>query len=340
MNKRRLIGIALALCLAVSMLILPACQSQPDMVQLQFTTGTAPDFVGLGGWLEAISAQHSERIRISPTQLPSDEQSLMEGYAAPPEQAFFMALGWTYWGARWGQEPWTQQYDRLRLIGTLGSAANTLITSDENIKTTKDFAGKRFGALAGSITSQIFYNSLKLEGVEGDTYEGGYDTGYTDVRDGLADGCFSFMIGDPATGYEPDAFFQELIFAKKGKIWQAEWTHIEDYAKTYATADRSIVVPVHMPDGTTVNVTGRVNAALVMCTVAELPDDVAYELAKLTVEYIGEASDYVGPAKFLDAQSLVNNMPIRSEAEVSPGALRYYKEAGLWDKWPGPWDSR
>jgi TRAP-type uncharacterized transport system substrate-binding protein len=342
MTVKRWIVVAVAISLVVSMLLLPACQAQAETVDLQFTTGTAPDFVGLGGWLESITFQYSDRIRISPSQLPSDEQSLMEGYAKLPKDALFMALGWTYWGAKWGQPPWEQAYPKLRIIGTMGAAALTIITTDPDVKTTDDLAGKTFAALAGSVTSQILYNSLEVAGIRDqvNTYEGGYDTGYTDVRDGLADANFSFMIGDPSTGYEPDFFFQELIFAQQGRIYQADWLHIEDFAKKFATGDRGVRVPVHMPDGTTVNVLARLNSAMSVITTEGFPEDVGYELAKLMVENIGEAADFVGPAKFLDAQSLVNNMPIRSEAEVDPGALRYYKEVGLWDNWLGPWDSR
>lgn len=66
----------------------------------------------------------------------------------------------------------------------------------------------------------------------------------------------------------------------------------------------------------------------------EMPEEIQYEIAKTLIEKSADIAAHGGAAISMIPSVLVGGMPITSESEMAPGALKYYKESGIWAKYP------
>jgi TRAP transporter TAXI family solute receptor len=215
---------------------------------------------------------------------------------------------------------------RMMMLGTR-IAAGLLVARDTGIKTTRELKGKRvcldYGthyALAMGSRAALFGGGLTLEDVIA-VKANGVPEAMRKVLEGKADACYG-AIGVPA--------FRELEAARGARHLGIEntperWQEIHKIFHGY--------FPMHIEPkkpGQPVGVmepiwmVGR-NFSLV-CR-ADLPDDIVYATTKALYEHDAELGPFHPGLKDWAKERFVGTM---APAPYHAGAIRFYKEKGLW----------
>lgn len=236
-----------------------------------------------------------------------------------------------------GVGPYAGQADQARklsenvrvLFGFPGGTFHTIVWADGGIESWKDIAGKRvyIGPPAGAAGPQIV-NMIKVASgyEEGKDYEG-VKAPWGAAQQSFQDGQFDAYIAAAAVGQQS---LNELSLQREIRILgipedvvasEAWTTYLEDYAVD--TAD--------IPAGT---YSGQANGdddlqtavtTMMVATNTELPEEAAYKITKAYWDNLEEMK--AGNALM---RSIDPSRPFAGvNAPLHPGALRYYREAGI-----------
>lgn len=231
----------------------------------------------------------------------------------------------------------------MLLIGSCNASCNLFVTYDPNIKKGIDLKGKR---LSGFTKGSGAYNQMlkifpcfgiKLEDLA--KYDGLTPEAATAaLSDGLAD---VNLRPEPFVPGKPDVMtgvLAQLLAAPKPlyNIWLPK----EDYDKENAIKPITAFTWNQLPPGHYgKNWTGggfAMGISVALWCFSELSQDIQYELAKTLIEKTDMLASYGGAGASLLPAQIVGNIGktgITSEDEIAPGALKYYKESGLWAKY-------
>jgi TRAP-type uncharacterized transport system substrate-binding protein len=134
-------------------------------------------------------------------------------------------------------------------------------------------------------------------------------------------------------------FVEQLLVMTGGELYLVGWPH-DALSQAIARVgyDRPLVT---IPAGTLPTQTGPVEAIglvtpALMCH-EDADDDLIYEITKTLAENTHLFGDYYPGLAGITPENMVKLLPLNSEEEVHPGAIKYYEEAGLWPKY---WDER
>lgn len=235
--------------------------------------------------------------------------------------------------------------DRL-VICAMATAAQLMVTFDPNIKSGKDVIGKRVagwtrGSGAYSTLQATLFAEWGITEKDLKSYDGMELKAKTDaLSDGLVDAIHlsePFVLDKP-TLTSPN--LAELLTSPK-PLYNIPVTKQEAdafVAKMKASGDKSFLVPwkvlpaghysKNWPQGGT-----NIQYQIFWCY-KELPEEIQYEIAKTLIEKSDDIAAHGGAAALMVPSVLVGALPVASEAEVAPGALKYYKEKGIWTKYP------
>ena len=234
--------------------------------------------------------------------------------------------------AQEGKAPYKRAFKDLKAIGNLSENIQTLITFDKNIKTVNDLSGKKLGC--GPKPTVLGHNhaSVTTAGMEKpDSVKVSY-MAWGNLRDAIMDGSIDAMIlgvgTRPNPPYSPVAVYAEMV-ASRGVPTFIDLT--PEAVEKASKADGIPYQPVLLKAGTIAeNVPPRDIQAyhdiLGFYAFEQLPDDVAYTLARVLYEHCEELATYSAVAKGLWPALVVPTVP---NDQIHPGALRFYKEKGL-----------
>jgi hypothetical protein len=230
------------------------------------------------------------------------------------------------WAALHGEKNFTTKYTDIRSLFGMAPSVGTIV-AQKGITSIPDLKGKRFAVLPWA--SSWSYNELALALLQeyGLTKE---DVilieGRTSseqrkmMREGAADAAFiPGSIGIPP--------MRELATVRELSFPFVPDDKIESLSKR---ALHGIVKPLIMPAGTyrgqdrDVNVLAMASSIL---TRVDMPDDLIYELTKATWEYEDELLQLEGKSKKVALKYALTS----TQAPYHTGAIKYYKEKGLWD---------
>ncbi len=234
--------------------------------------------------------------------------------------------------AQEGKPPYKRAFTDLKAIGNLSENIQTLITFDKNIKTVNDLAGKKLGC--GPKPTVLGHNhaSITMAGMDKPESVKVSYMAWGNLRDSIMDGALDAMIlgvgTRPNPPYSPVAVYSEMV-ASRGVPTFLDITP-EAVAKA-AKADGIPYQPVVLKAGSIAeNVPPRDIQAyhdiLGFYAYDQLPEDVAYTLAKTLYEHCEEMVTYSAVAKGIWPAMVVPTVP---DSKIHPGALRFYKEKGL-----------
>jgi len=234
-------------------------------------------------------------------------------------------------------------YTEARWVAAWNSGTMGFVTDDPNIKSLADCAGKTIAILPGPPigTNLVIIECLKELGVYGEvTIKNlGFKAMYDALRDGLVDVVLFAAFGGVVTKIFPQPFLIETLKAKKDKLYFVAWPH-ETLEKVFDRIGFSrplVMIPVGtLPLQTKpIEGTGIVTPALGCQAGAD--KELIYEITKTLAENAGKFADYHPSFTGVTLENMVKLMPLYSEKEIHPGAIKYYKEAGVW---PKAWENR
>lgn len=279
----------------------------------------------------------NSNIRTSVVETTGSEANIVMAEERDPNQVLFHVTDVDYWSARRMLFPWKEKHTDMRLIAGLHFSAHGIVTIDPNIQTVEDLRGKTFGMLPGPSagTNLIFENYFKAVGI--------YDTmkiqkmGPGDFYDALSNGLIDAadLLGTfSPEGYKSSFLLQEVISAHGDKVHAVSFDP-NILAKVIADIGLKHDV-VTIPAGKLIpSAKSWVGWKILVAALAAQKDadkDLIYEITKTLAEHLDDFGKALPNAADITPRKLVDYLPIDEDAEkeVHPGAIKYYKEAGLW----------
>lgn len=321
--KRSSLRFIRPLVLAFAVLFLTAAPASAIKF-ISFGTGSpAGTYYFLGAGFAALINNHVPNVRVA-----------AESTAASTENARLMIrgeidLGLACMGTLNDLKGQGMDVDKIRLIA-IGHTSDThwIVRKESPIQSISDFKGKVIGVgPAGSATLNI-YSKKHLNtgwGLSFDDFSPKYIS-FSEVTRGLRDNTID--CGIIAAG-APLASVMELA-----RDIPIRLLPVEPEALKRLRAEFSNVVPLTIPAGTYEGTTEDVHTYTLpqmwMCR-EDLPEDLVYKILKAVYGH-PEDRDAIHPmAKMYTPKNAFRGAP-GVPVGYHPGAIKYYKEIGIWDK--------
>ncbi len=315
--------------LLVGALLFFACTFKPvgNVSALQFlsfgTGSPAGTYYFLGAGFAAIINKYVDGVRVT-----------AESTAASTENARLlirgeMDMGLACMGTLTDLKKQGMDINKVRLIAVgHTSDAHWIVRKDSPIKSIKDFKGRVIGVgPAGSATLNI-YSKKHLKTGWGLTFKDFSPKylSFSEITRGIRDNTID--AGIIAAG-APVAAIMELARDVPIRLLDIEPEALKKLRAAYSN-----VVPLTIPAGTYHGIDKDTHTYTLpqmwLCR-ADLPEDLVYKIVKAVYEHPEEKNAIHPLAKMYTIENAfrgANGVPVG----YHPGAIKYYKEKGIWDK--------
>ena len=219
-------------------------------------------------------------------------------------------------------------------MAVIGFVTNGFVTLDPNIKTVKDFSGKRVGL--GTTPSAARVDMPKAgvlaSGAKDVRFsEHGFVDGVRALSDGLIDGLLSatFMRDAKNLKFGPNPALGELMATKK--VYFVSFDKAA-YDAAHKEFEKKMIPPWYSYTVPAGGVKGQTEPWVVQggpitwsCDVS-MPEDVVYEIIRIMAANTAGFEKYHPLGKTITPENMAK---LGDETVVHPGALKYYKEKGI-----------
>lgn len=231
-----------------------------------------------------------------------------------------------------GIDPFDQEYSGIKAVSLAQSVAHTYVTLDPNIKSGRDFAGKRIGLPSASSNGKVepevlmeyawdVKDKAKLEYL-------GWSEAIQALRDGMVDVAISnpSFIGEGKVAASPA--MEELMSIRSDYYFVPISKEDIDTARNKSGYP---LFPAELPPGV-LGPTQTEPHGIALITNGwmadeELPDDVVYEICRVIYEYYEEFWPRHATLQGLTPETMATLAP--NESDYHPGAIKFYKDKGL-----------
>jgi TRAP transporter TAXI family solute receptor len=210
-------------------------------------------------------------------------------------------------------------YDRIRTLWAIpGVTVHMVVREDSGVKKIPDLAGKRF--IAGGIgtsTERLTLLILKVHGLEGKV-----DLPKVDLKEGVDAVVNRKAVGFTTGSPFPTPMVMEIVATTPIRLLEMgekEFQKLAELDPTYSLT----TIPAGMYKGVDYDVR-TVASPVLAYTPDDLPEEIAYKITKAFWENKKIIQDAHAIGKGLDIKGVRHGI-----AKVHPGALKYYKEAGV-----------
>ncbi len=289
-------------------------------------------------------------VKVSVTETIGSVGNIEKSRGMDPNSFLLQAVCDSYITSRLGLGVWEgkEKVTDLKWICGLDWGHHAFATLDPNIKTMADFANKKL-AIPSPLVQPLLEEAFKVSGVDVEIEVLGFAKQYDALRDGLVDGCVWQSNGPPGTVFINVPPLRELL---KVKTVYGVPLPREIYLKALKTASDKLGCELAYSPGTilagtlptqTEDMDSFSGSVLGYLCHEDADEELIYEITRtLATHYyrLGELFpnlDKVTPHLMVQLMYLGHDPSIKVEDEIHPGALRYYKEVGLW---PRAWEKR
>jgi len=287
----------------------------------------------LGAALEQIVSANSTELRISHSESPGFVFNLQQ-LQKNPDLRKTMIIGTgrgTATLAAEGAAPFTEKMPPIKALANYNLGSNFLVTLKDDIKTPADLKGKRVGLgrrpqINWTIQPEAILRNGAGLGQDVTVEYLGLNEAVAALLDGQVDAA---IVG----GYfEPGNFKMEMsphtteFLAAGRKYHFLSWGQPQvEKAIAAGMPMSAVTIPASSLPGSDKPLEGFADT-ISWGVSEEFPEDAAYQIVKLLIAHVGEFEKYHALGKLMTKESLPYGWAV---AELHPGALRAYREAGL-----------
>jgi len=227
----------------------------------------------------------------------------------------------TFFAVR-GQAKWEKEYP-IRSVMTLAPNVALFITpADSGIQSIADLKGKRVVVgPAGAGFEHFVGPILEAHGVTYDDFSPLYDTQTGAVAllgDGSADAAF---LG----GAVPTSSITQACATRDIHFIPFDQSATDRLTEQYRFFDRRII-PARTYKGQTDDFHGLNVGSMILVTSAQVDEETVYRFAKTLFEHAREVTEKHPAGKAINPENAVRD----TGTPFHPGAIRYYREIGIW----------
>lgn len=231
-----------------------------------------------------------------------------------PENAHFAING----GGRFKEG---EKYQIMAVMGGHESIEHFTTRPDSDIKSLKDFKGRRISmGQPGSATETIGTNILKVYGINSKANIKPEYLSQTEAIAGLRDGTVDATV--QLSGV-PGGALLDLAASGQGRFVPIEPDMMKKIIEQYPYYTAS-TIPAGTYPGVEEDI-AAVGAGTIIITHADVPDELVYKFTKAVMEHADELAAVHPAGKQYGPKNALRGVSI----PIHPGAMRYYKEAGI-----------
>lgn len=213
------------------------------------------------------------------------------------------------------------KYEEIRGLCTMYSEPLQIVTTDPEIKTVADLAGKKIAV--GAIGSGVEANARQIIAAAGLDFENDIDAkflSFSEASSGLKDKQVDAAF---LTAGIPTAAIQDLSAQHEVNVVAIDGEIAEKLLADYKFFTK-FVVPANTYKGQTEDV-NTLTVKSMLAVSSELDENLAYELTKQIYENHDRVVAAHNVGKYIVAETANDGMSV----ELHPGAAKYFKEAGV-----------
>lgn len=229
-----------------------------------------------------------------------------------------------------GLKPYKKKHTELRLLMQVFPNPTVFVAlASKNITKLSELKGKRIGAGSGPSTWDILTGPfLETHGINYKADVKKVYGSWEDLANQVGDGLLDASIGNVSGGTSLMPAFYALATEKKVNYLEWDPKATEALSAKYPYFKKITVSASALP-GRTADYTTLDIGSQTLVVRADMPEELAYEVTKTIHQNL---RDLVGTAKFFKYASDHPKFMTSSLGEIKfhPGAVRYWKEAGLW----------
>jgi TRAP transporter TAXI family solute receptor len=227
----------------------------------------------------------------------------------------------TYFAVR-GEADWEVPHEVRSVMTLAPNVAMFLTASDSGIRTVRDLVGKRVTVgPAGAGFEDFLRPILEAHGVSFDQFtplNAIQSTAVGMLADGSTDAAYLGGV-IPTASVTQAASSQDVFFVPYDE------SAIDELTRTYSFFRRT-TVPAGTYRGMDEDYSGLVVGALHLIVSAQAEEEMVYLVTKTLYESSREVTERHGVGRAITAENVVRD----TGTEFHPGAIRFYREAGIW----------
>jgi TRAP transporter TAXI family solute receptor len=217
---------------------------------------------------------------------------------------------------------------RLMFSSSLTTPCAFIVRRDSGITSVTDLKGKK--VMATNPSSPAFTRSadmmLEAMGMTREDIEDISFSSFSEASPALKDGRVSAAIHpQPSIGIAP--FLQEFNASVPARLMAAPWEKLEALLGKYPYFSKAVLRAKYYGDITDNSDLMTIGFRDIVVCGTDLPEGLVYEIMKAIFGHLDKLYTYHPVAKPWTADPLAVSL-----APYHPGAIKYYKEKGLWTK--------
>ena len=276
-------------------------------------------------------------MRSSVVETAGSEANIVMAEERNPNQVLFTLTDTDYWSARKKLPPWKEAHNDMRWIAGMQESLMGIVTIDPRIQTVADLKGKRFAIMPGPSAGSngIYEQYLKLEGIwdQMSVHRMGPGEFYDALANKQLDAA-ALLMTNFKDGWGPIFLLQELVNSKKELVRALSLNPqiLEKAIEEMSLSHKIVTVPAGALPGNKKPFVGWGILTTGLACQKDADAALIYNVAKTLVGRLPEYHKSYPANANLTPELMVALLPVENESEVHPGALKLYKEMGLWPR--------
>ena len=310
-------------------------KAEPQIMEMSYLGGSWGENLAFALAGSELVTQYAPNVKVSIVKSAGSEMNTMMAATMPANSVLYHTTSMDFVASYFGIEPWDEAYPDQRLLTSYNPGALAFIGTVKDGRL-EDMEGKTISVLPlPSLQLPFLMKCLDILGMKDKVKISQLDFGAKE--DALRDGTTDAQL---ASVYNPEGYealnpgMEEVRYSLKDKLY---WITVPKEVVAEAAASLNAgfgvreIKPGNMLPMETRSNYGHTVVFSALAVKKGMSEELAYQVTKAILEHTDQFENYDAGGKYVNPQSVAEAMAYASEEMIHPGAVRYYKEAGLWD---------